>query len=52
VYELLDAHCDTERLVRKRPTDLEWGAHLSYLRDLQRLGRQVLAEPLDCSAVD
>lgn len=42
-YELLDAHCDTERLVRERPTELQWRAHLSYLRDLQRIGRQVLA---------
>jgi hypothetical protein len=47
VYELLDAHCDTERLVRERPHELHWRAHLSYLRDLQRLGRQVLAQPVD-----
>lgn len=45
VYELLDAHWDTERLVRERPTELQWHAHLSYLRDLQRIGRQVLAQP-------
>ncbi|MBV9000900.1 MAG: hypothetical protein JO304_17695 [Solirubrobacterales bacterium] len=44
VYELLDAHSDTERLTRERPTELQWRAHLSYLRDLQRLGRQILAQ--------
>jgi hypothetical protein len=45
VYELLDAHSDTERLLRERPTELHWRAHLSYLRDLQRLGREALAQP-------
>lgn len=43
VYELLDAHSDTERLVRGNPMEHEWGAHLDYLRDLQRVGREVLA---------
>jgi hypothetical protein len=47
VYELLDAHSDTERLVREQPNELQWRAHLSYLRDLQRLGRELLAQPLD-----
>jgi hypothetical protein len=47
VYELLDAHSDTERLLRESPDDLQWLAHLSYLRDLQRVGRQVLAQPID-----
>jgi hypothetical protein len=42
-YELLDAHLDTEHLVRERPSDLQWQAHLGYLRDLQRLGREILA---------
>jgi hypothetical protein len=46
VYELLDAQWDTERLVHGRPTELEWRAHLGYLRDLQRLGREALAEDL------
>lgn len=46
-YELLDAHEDTERLVYERPTELEWRAHLSDLRDLQRIGREILAEPID-----
>jgi hypothetical protein len=45
VYELLDAHSDTERLVREQPTELQWRAHLSYLRDLQRIGREALAQP-------
>lgn len=44
IYELLDAHSDTERLTRERPTELQWRAHLSYLRDLQRVGREVLAQ--------
>jgi hypothetical protein len=42
VYELLDAHADTLRLIDE-PTTLGWGAHLEYLRDLQRVGRDVLA---------
>lgn len=46
-YELLDAHRDTEGLVRERAQELQWRAHLSYLRDLQRVGRQVLAQPID-----
>lgn len=46
VYELMDAHSDTERLVRGCATEHEWGTHLDYLRDLQRVGREVLAEHL------
>ena len=46
VYELLDAHSDTERLVLERRNELHWRAHLNYLRDLQRLGRAVLAEEI------
>ncbi|HET6865104.1 MAG TPA: hypothetical protein VFH80_04240 [Solirubrobacteraceae bacterium] len=46
VYELMDAHSDTECLVRGSATEHEWGAHLDYLRDLQRVGREVLAEHL------
>jgi hypothetical protein len=49
VYELLDAHHHTERLVRGKGTELDWDAHLDYLRTLQRLGREVLAEHLDTS---
>lgn len=44
VYELLDAHADTDRLVRGPSTELSWQAHLHYLRDLQRTGREILAQ--------
>jgi hypothetical protein len=43
VYELVDAHADTEYLSRTRGGDLLWSAHLAYLRDLQRIAREVLA---------
>jgi len=43
IYELLDAHADTEQLARHRHDDLLWAAHLDYLRDLQRVAREVLA---------
>ena len=43
VYELLDAHEDTMRLAQALTADEEWGAHLDYLRDLQRVGRERLA---------
>jgi hypothetical protein len=43
VYELLDAHADTARLVRAGVADEDWPAHLDYLRCLQRRGREVLA---------
>lgn len=44
VYELLDAHADTDRLMRGSSTELLWHAHLYYLRDLQRTGREILAQ--------
>jgi hypothetical protein len=44
VYELLDAHADTDQLVRGPSTDCQWRAHLHYLRDLQRTGREILAQ--------
>ena len=44
VYELLDAHADTEHLSRTQPSELLWHAHLRYLRDLQRVAREVLAD--------
>lgn len=47
VYELLDAHSDTERLVQERRDELQWRAHLSYLRDLQRVGRAFLAQQIN-----
>jgi hypothetical protein len=40
VYELLDAHADTQRLARERPNQLHWCAHLSYLRDLPGLSQR------------
>ncbi len=43
VYELLDAHADTIGLARGLDADPDWGAHLDYLRDLQRIGREALA---------
>jgi hypothetical protein len=43
VYELLDAHQDTMRLAGALSEDERWGAHLDYLRDLQRVGRESLA---------
>jgi hypothetical protein len=43
VYELLDAHADTDRLVRGPSNALLWQAHLHYLGDLQRTGREILA---------
>ncbi len=50
VYELLDAHQDTARLVGEIGADREfgfdpgWDAHLDYLRGLQRIGREALAQ--------
>jgi hypothetical protein len=43
VYELLDAHVDTMRMARELDADPAWAAHLDYLRDLQRVGREALA---------
>jgi hypothetical protein len=42
-YELLDAHADTQRLGGEQHADPLWAAHLAYLRDLQRVGREILA---------
>jgi hypothetical protein len=44
VYELLDAHDDTARLAAGLTGDARWLAHLAYLRDLQRIGRALLAQ--------
>jgi hypothetical protein len=41
--ELLDAHVDTLLLARDFADDPLWEAHLEYLRELQRLGREALA---------
>ena len=49
VYELLDAHADTLWLADELPGGKEldaagdWPAHVLYLRDLQRVGRALLA---------
>jgi hypothetical protein len=43
VYELLDAHSDTAELAAERRDSLGWEAHLEYLRQLQRIGRETLA---------
>ena len=43
VYELLDAHADTMRMASYLDDDPAWAAHLDYLRDLQRVGREALA---------
>jgi hypothetical protein len=47
IYELLDAHDDTLRIAAGAPLDLDWEAHLDYLRDLQRIGRELLAATSD-----
>ena len=43
VYELLDAHVDTIKLADGLSENERWAAHLDYLRDLQRVGRETLA---------
>jgi hypothetical protein len=43
IQELLDAHCDT--LSFEEPEVVTgWAPHLAYLKDLQRVGQQSLAE--------
>ena len=44
VYELLDAHADTADLAAELAADPAWGAHLEYLRALQRETRAALAQ--------
>lgn len=43
LYELLDAHFDTIELAGSLEENQHWAAHLDYLRDLQRVGRETLA---------
>jgi hypothetical protein len=43
VYELMDAHDDTARLAAGLGNDVRWAAHLDYLQQLQRVGRELLA---------
>ena len=44
VYELLDAHADTARLASEPAPGREWCGHLDYVRDLQRVARETLAQ--------
>lgn len=46
VYELLDAHDDTARLADTTGCGEQWAAHLEYLRGLQRVAREVLAQTI------
>jgi hypothetical protein len=43
VDELIDAHDDTVRLSEEPVPDWRWEAHICYLRQLRRLGREALA---------
>ncbi len=43
IYELMDAHDDTARLAQGLSSDVRWQAHLDYLQQLQRVGRELLA---------
>lgn len=43
VDELIDAHEDTMRLSADLDLGWRWQAHLCYLRELERLGREALA---------
>lgn len=43
VYELLDAHADTIAIADDVSASPAWAAHLDYIRDLQRVGRERLA---------
>jgi len=51
IYELLDAHDDTARLAHDCGDDVRWAAHLDYLRQLQRLGRETLASTATSAVV-
>jgi hypothetical protein len=50
VYELLDAHADTVLLAEDLAHDSQWGAHVDYLRNLQRVGREELGRLSDARA--
>jgi hypothetical protein len=43
VDELIDAHDDTVRLSESLVSDWRWEAHICYLRNLERVGREALA---------
>jgi hypothetical protein len=44
IYELLDAHYDTMLLANELKSEPSWEGHLEYLRGLQRVGRETLAQ--------
>jgi hypothetical protein len=45
IYELLDAHRDTEDMARDLARrNIRWRAHIEYLRALQRQGREIVAQ--------
>jgi hypothetical protein len=50
LYELLDAHDDTARLTAGQSIGDGWRAHVEYLRQLQRVGRELLAAAAGCPA--
>jgi hypothetical protein len=43
IYELLDAHSDTQQIAACLASDPQWKSHLHYLQALQRKGRETLA---------
>lgn len=43
VDELIDAHDDTVRLSEGMVRDGRWEAHIRYLHELERVGREALA---------
>jgi hypothetical protein len=43
IYELLDAHDDRVQLAAHPDADIQWHAHVDYLRTLHRRGREVMA---------
>jgi hypothetical protein len=51
-YELLDAHADTAQLDADDASEAEWSSHLVYLMDLQRVGRETLAQAVAAPTVD
>lgn len=44
VEELLDAHGDTVGVASTDSDEVTWAAHVDYLKALQRLGQQTLAQ--------
>jgi hypothetical protein len=48
IYELVDAHDDTARIAAQLVADPTWSVHLDYLRDLQRVARELLAAANRC----